>query len=56
MLKGVQHDKEKNLLRAKRLIRDSIRSLQDDKDGGAKVAGRLTAALIRFLPAVEMTR
>jgi hypothetical protein len=40
----------------KRLMRDSIRSLQDDKDGEAKVAGRLTAALIRFLPAVEMTR
>ena len=42
MLKQVQHDKERELLRVKRLIRDRIRSLQDDKDGGALVADSLT--------------
>jgi hypothetical protein len=32
MLKPVQHDKESGLLAGQRLLRDSIRSLQDDKE------------------------
>jgi hypothetical protein len=42
-------------LRVKRLIRDRIRSLQDDKDGGALVASSPITIPIPFLPAVEMT-
>jgi hypothetical protein len=42
MLKQVQYDKERGLLRVKRLVRDRIKSLQDDKDGGAGVADSLT--------------
>jgi hypothetical protein len=55
MLKQVQHNKERGLLRVKRLIRDRIRSLQDDKDGGALVASSPITIPIPFLPAVEMT-
>jgi hypothetical protein len=41
MLKQVQHDIKRRLLRAERLIRDRIRSLQDDKDRGLLVGKRL---------------
>ena len=42
MLKGVQGDRQRGLLRANRLVGERIRSLQDDKDGGALVADSLT--------------
>jgi hypothetical protein len=56
MLKHVQHDKQRELMRPYGLISDRIRSLQDDKDGGALVANNPITIPIPFLPAVEMTR
>ena len=41
MGKQVQHDKEEELLRAERLIADTIRSSQNDKERGWMMAGSL---------------
>jgi hypothetical protein len=38
------------------LLTDNLRSLQDDKESGAFVAGSFIALLIRFLPEVGLTR
>ena len=41
MGKQVQQDTKRELLRAKPLIRDGIRSLPDDKEGGLRVGEKL---------------
>jgi hypothetical protein len=56
MLKGIYHDKEKGLMMAYRSKRDSIRSLQDDKDSGALVASNLKAVPISLLSSVGWRR
>jgi hypothetical protein len=56
MLKPVEHDKQRGLLVGPYLLVDIIRSLQDDKDRGARIAGSFTTKRIRFLPTVGMTR
>jgi hypothetical protein len=56
MLKGVQGDRQRGLLRANRLVGYRIRSLQDDKEIRELVAGSLIVVIIRFLPSVGLTR
>jgi hypothetical protein len=56
MLNQVQHDKQVGLLKAGRLIWETIRFFRDDKGKGWTLAVSLIAETIRFLPSVEMTK
>ena len=56
MLKPVHHDKQRELLVAKRVLADRIRSFQDDKAEGWALTGSPIAPPIRLLTALEMTR